>query len=72
MRIAHWIGLGLAAVPVPFAIYDVIMLRLWDAGWWLLFAAGYTAAICLAIYWTVRGIAKLASLLRRRSAIRSL
>jgi hypothetical protein len=64
VKTAHWIGLGLAFIPIPFVIYDAIMLRIWEAEWWLILVAiAFTATLCLLIYWAVRGIAKLVSLL---------
>ena len=57
MRARHWIAIALALIPVPFAINDVIRLRLWEADWWLLpLAAIFTLVISALIYGAVLGL----------------
>ena len=63
--LAHWIAVALALVPVPFAVNDVIQLRLWEAEWWFLpFAVLFTLALSALIYGAVRGVFWLVGRLR--------
>jgi hypothetical protein len=54
----HRISLTVALLPIPLAVYDTIMLRLWQGWWGIPFAAVYTAVMCLLIYSTVRSVAR--------------
>jgi hypothetical protein len=56
-KAAHWTGLALAAVPIPFLIGDIVELRPWDFEWWLLpFCIAYALLVCAVIYGLVRGV----------------
>lgn len=60
-RLAHWLGVLAALVPIPFAVQDFIGLELSQAEWyWQAFAVAFTLALSLIAYVLVRGAVRLA------------
>lgn len=50
-RLVNWVALLLAMVPIPFALRDAAMLRIWKADWQIqLVSLGFVVATCIFIY----------------------
>jgi hypothetical protein len=64
---AHWTGLAFAAIPIPFAINDLVELSAYDVEWWLWpLLILYIAALSGAVYGLVRAIFWVARRIFRR------